>query len=197
MITIDSHAESDLARIAEEWVAEEVDAAMANKDSKATEHALAKAYRCGVLHERSRSKSRDSGERPASNSQKEVTHGAPSESSDRGETTAGATLERSHARRPAEVPFDGRGVDAAGNAPARGDGHVERDGGERPAPSYPDALDADGRRAPYEIRAHCWKVAEQAGKGNWFNVLEYVGLLGKLVRVELRKALAAKGMVVR
>ncbi len=59
----------------------------------------------------------------------EVTHGAPSESSDRGETASGATSDQFAPGSSAEVPFDGRGVDVAANAAAHGDGHVKRDGG--------------------------------------------------------------------
>ena len=59
----------------------------------------------------------------------EVHHGAPRESSDRGETTSGATSPTTASGSSAAVPNDGRGVDVASNADAHGDEHVERDGG--------------------------------------------------------------------
>jgi hypothetical protein len=54
--------------------------------------------------------------------------------------------------------------------------------------SYPDAFDADGRAAPHEVKHMLWKVAEQAGKQNWWNVLNAVSELEKICRGELRKA---------
>ena len=36
---------------------------------------------------------------------------------------------------------------------------------------YCNALDEDGRRAPREVKKACWKICEQAGKGNYFNAL--------------------------
>ena len=68
---------------------------------------------------------------------KEVTHGAPGQSRDRGETAAGATDAQCTYEGPAGVPADGRGVADASNADAIGDGHVVRDGGERPAHDAP------------------------------------------------------------
>jgi hypothetical protein len=40
-----------------------------------------------------------------------------------------------------------------------------------------DQLDADGKRAPPDVRRLCLKIANQAGKGQWWNAMAYAAEL--------------------
>jgi hypothetical protein len=54
-----------------------------------------------------------------------------------------------------------------------------------------DAFDADGMQSPVEIRRLCTKVANQAGKGYWWNAMaaatELVAACQKGCRVEVER----------
>jgi hypothetical protein len=41
----------------------------------------------------------------------------------------------------------------------------------------PSAFDENGMKAPAEVRSLCLKVAEQAGKDQWWNALAYASQL--------------------
>jgi hypothetical protein len=55
----------------------------------------------------------------------------------------------------------------------------------------PDSFDADGMRSPRELRRLCVKVANQAGKGHWWNAMaaatELVGACQKGCRSEVER----------